>query len=210
MDPSPSMSSKFATEILNFGKLLWDGQRNGQRNEKKIEEAEEKLIFLLVEEKSQLLRGALNYNNAGKNIEPLVLRSMSLVSYCTLCTPHNAPTVALVACTVAGSDTGRLLETREVLSRLCVKGDLLLATRVGSCLTLGPRMIEYFSGGSLASPVVLTESTIKKAVEKSLRKAAKQPVYRPQMAGQYGTQPLAIAKGSTPSPSPGPEGPPSP
>lgn len=186
------MPSPAATAILNFGKLLWESSK-AQRDEAKIGEVQEKLIWSLVSEKSSLLRASLRYNNAGINVEPMVLRAVSLVSYTTLCSARNAPTVAEIACAIAGDDPAKILEARETLSGLCVRGELVLAHKGGSNLQLGQRMLDYFAGGANTPPLVITESNLQQAMQGRTRPPTAQKRKTPARSPSFGNLPTAKA-----------------
>jgi hypothetical protein len=76
------MPSPAAISILEFGQLIHHeaSQEPSQRELRRVEVAEERLIERLSHDSNTLLKPALMFH-ATKPIEPLVLRTLSMVAF---------------------------------------------------------------------------------------------------------------------------------
>jgi ATP-dependent Clp protease ATP-binding subunit ClpX len=163
--PTVRMPSQVAIQMLNFGRLLWyNSQRlSSDREESKMSQAEEQLIAALRDEPSTTLRAALNFSNNGKDVNPIALRVLCLVSHLTLCTTRLGTTIAEVACAVNGDDPAHILEARTAISNLLLRRHIEMRDERGDYITLPRPILNYFAGGSEAPPIAPTESDLRRA-----------------------------------------------
>jgi hypothetical protein len=149
------MPSAAAISILEFGRLLHyeASQEPSQRELRRVEVAEERLIERLSHDSNTLLKPALQFH-VSKPIEPLTLRVLSLVAFLQLCL-GNKVAIGQVAAAVGGFEPARVIEARLTISQLLIAKRLVLAPEEDDYLELGTPMLTLISGGGANPPLVL-------------------------------------------------------
>ncbi len=159
------VSNSIQIQMLNFGRLLWHESQGGSlnRDDSKIAKAQEELITSLYEESSTTLRGILNYNNSGQQIDPLTLQAVCVLAYLSLTTARLGTTIGEIACAIGADDPARVLEVRTAISRLLIRRQLELRDERGDCIVPARPVLDFFSGGPQAPPLAPTEGDLRRA-----------------------------------------------